>query len=358
MAVSPYNTLRRIVWMAREEAPRAPFSLWNKLKWWPRGFLAESASLYDLPRRNADEYVNDYVRRHRFRNINPLPALFDHKLLMRVALLQGGFAQAETVAVINPDTTQLLPFSPARRAVSEAELEQWLLADGGPFVIKPESSTRGRGVALIEVVNGTLVQRRGLQAHPFRFRKSSGVTIIERVLTQGDFWQRLNPTSANSIRVVTMWTPGEPRPFIGMAVQRIGTAATAPTDNFSGGGICAPVDLETGRLGTGRRKPEHGGGSKVAYAHHPDTGAPIEGEVLPAWDKVCDTVLRATETVPFIRYAGWDVLVDAASTPVIIEGNNNTDVNLFQVHGGLLRNERVRRFYERCGVLEGRVNAT
>jgi hypothetical protein len=354
MSASTYplhDTLRKILWMAREETSHAPFPWRAKLRWWPRGFLAESASLYDLPRNDAAEYVNDYVRRHRFRKINPLPALFDHKLLMRVALLQGGFAQAETVAVIGPDGAQLFPLSERRQPISAAELEQWLLEDGGPFVIKPESSTRGRGVALIERVNGALVQRRGTQTQPFRLRPSSAVTLIERVLRQGDFWQRLNPSSANSIRVVTMWTPGDPAPFVGMAVQRIGTAGTAPTDNFSGGGICAPVDLGTGRLGTGRRKPEHGGGAHVAYPRHPDTGAAIEGEVLPAWDRVCDTVLRATQALPFIRYSGWDVLVDDRGTPVIIEGNNNTDVNLFQVHGGLLRDPRVRRFYETCHVL-------
>jgi hypothetical protein len=226
-----------------------------------------------------------------------------------------------------------------------------VLEDGGPFVIKPESSRRGHGVALVERIGGALVRRRGLKTEPFRVPASSAVTMIERALVQGDFWRRLNPGSANSIRVVTMWTPGDAAPFVGMAVQRMGTAATAPTDNFSGGGICAPIDLATGRLGTGRRKPDHGGGAKVPFPRHPDTGAPIEGERLPEWDKVCDTVLRATEAVPFIRYAGWDVLVDDGGTPVIIEGNNNTDLDLFQVHGGLLRDPRVRRFYETCKVL-------
>ena len=346
-----HETLRRILWMAREEKPRAKFPWRDKLHWWPRGFLAESASLYDLPRKNASDYVTDYARRHRFRKINPVPAIFDHKLLMRVALLQAGFAQAETVATIAPGHIQLWPLGDERRTVSTAELTERLLADGGPFVIKPESSTRGQGVAILERANGALVQRRGLHAQPFALRTGPGIRIIERMLVQGEFWQRLNPTSANSIRIVTMWTPGDTAPFVGMAVQRIGTSATAPTDNFSGGGVCAPIDLATGRLGAARRKPEHGGGAHVVYTHHPDSGVPIEGEVVPHWDKVCDTVVRATQALPYIRYAGWDVLVDDTGTPVIIEGNNNTDVNLFQVHGGLLRDPRVRRFYEACGVL-------
>jgi hypothetical protein len=346
-----HDTLRKILWMAREEHVSAPFAWREKLHWWPRGFLAESARLYDLAQKNTHDYVTDYARRHRFRKINPVPAIFDHKLLMRAALLQAGFAQAETVATIAPGHVQFAPFSDGRRSMTTTELHDWLLQDGGPFVIKPESSTRGQGVAILERDGAALVQRRGRDVRPARLETTSGIRIVERMLVQGPFWNRLNPSSANSIRIVTMWTPGDPAPFVGMAVQRIGTAATAPTDNFSGGGVCAPVDLETGRLGPGRRKPEHGGGAHTLYTHHPDTGAAIEGELIPAWAAICDVVLRATQALPYIRYAGWDVLVDDTGTPVIIEGNNNTDVNLFQVHGGLLRDARVRRFYERCGVL-------
>jgi hypothetical protein len=47
---------------------------------------------------------------------------------------------------------------------------------------------------------------------------------------------------------------------------------------------------------------------------------------------------------------GWDVLVDRAGVPVILEANANPDVNLLQVHGGLLRDPRVRRFYAAFGI--------
>ena len=345
-----HDLLRKLVWMAREEKPDAPATWRDKLRWYPKGFTAESAKIYGLDSANVAEYVNDYERRHIFRNINPIPALFDHKLLMRIALLQAGFAQAETVAVVRPETIDLFPFGPAPRTVTPAELQDVLLEDGGPFVIKPESSTQGRGVALIERVDGQLVERRGHEKKPARLRRSDSVTLIERVLKQGEFWNRLNPTSANSIRVVTMWTPGDPEPFIGMAAQRIGTSGTAPTDNFTGGGICAPVDIDTGRMGPGRRRSDRGSSMRALYPVHPDTGVPIEGEVIPGWDTICRTVLRATRDIPFIRYSGWDVLVDEQGTPVIIEANNNTGVDLFQVHHGVLRDPRVRRFYQAVGV--------
>jgi len=62
-------------------------------------------------------------------------------------------------------------------------------------------------------------------------------------------------------------------------------------------------------------------------------------------------VLAAAASSVTHRYVGWDVAVDADGVPVIIEGNNNTDLDLLQVHGGLLADPTVRRFFERIGAL-------
>jgi hypothetical protein len=67
---------------------------------------------------------------------------------------------------------------------------------------------------------------------------------------------------------------------------------------------------------------------------------------------VTDAVLRAAASVPFNRMAGWDILVDAEGVPVILEANGNSDVNLLQVHGGLLSEPRIRHFYEVVGVVK------
>jgi hypothetical protein len=182
--------------------------------------------------------------------------------------------------------------------------------------------------------------------------------LIERRLEQGAFWRGLFPDSANTLRLLTLWTPGEPAPFVARAVQRIGTADTVPTDNWSGGGISAPVDLASGRLGEGRMHPLKGTRAEQRFTQHPDTGAQIAGAVLPGWSEVTDTVLRAAASVPFNRMAGWDILVDAEGVPVILEANGNSDVNLLQVHGGLLAEPRIRQFYQAFGVVNGRSNAS
>lgn len=347
-----YAVARSLFHLPRGSELRSPHSLLDKLDAWRRGFKADSVAIYDFERNDPRDYLNDYVRQFRCVRINPARALFDHKLAMRVFLLSKGLPQAETVALLHGGDVQLAPFSDAPRLLTPAELEAWMLRDGGRYIVKPEDGTRGANVVLVTTDGGVLRRHRGREARPYRVAASPHVvTLVERVIEQGEFWRTLCPHSTNTMRVVTMWAPGERAPFIGAALQRIGTADTAPADNWSAGGIGARIDVATGRMGRGRMHPRKGRGTQLEFTHHPDTGAQIEGAAVPHWDRVCETVLRAASSSLAHRYVGWDVAVDAEGVPVIIEGNNNTDVNLLQVHGGLLADPRIRRFYEQCGVL-------
>jgi hypothetical protein len=245
----------------------------------------------------------------------------------------------------------MFPFGPRREYVSGAGLQRLLLEEGGRYIVKPEAGTWGRGIFVVESRSGTLVRRRGRTTEAFTLPGSDDVVIVERAVEQGEFWRNLFPDTANTIRAITMWTPGHEAPFLGAAVQRIGTADTVPTDNWAGGGICAPIDPVTGRLGAGRMHPVKGARPGERFSQHPETGVQIEGQVLPHWDAVRETVVQAAATLPVNRYVGWDVLVDNTGSPVIIEGNGNTDVNLLQIHGGLLTDPKVREFYQAVGVL-------
>ncbi len=337
---------------SRRNEWRSPQPLGVKLAAWRLGFTAESAALYGFPAADPGDYLPDYASKYRCRNINPVPEITWNKLFLRMLLLQRGIPQAETICYGAGADLLLLPLDKDRsRYVSTDELEQWMIEDGGSYVVKPQAGSRGRSIYLVEPSEGILVRRRGREVHPFRAADLSGLVLVERRLVQGDFWRALAPVSTNTIRAVTMWANGDKTPFLGCAVQRFGTADTAPTDNWSGGGICARVDLESGRLGAGRMHPRKGALSQAEFTHHPDTGVAIEGAVVPHWDRIRETVLAAAASLPVLRYVGWDVMVDHAGTPVIIEGNHNTDVDLLQVHGGLLADPRVRRFYERCGVI-------
>lgn len=61
-------------------------------------------------------------------------------------------------------------------------------------------------------------------------------------------------------------------------------------------------------------------------------------------------ILALAGRLSFLPYVGWDVVVTERGHAVL-EGNHYCDVNLLQVHGPLLRDERVRALYARHGVL-------
>lgn len=280
-----------------------------------------------------------------------------------------GFRQAETAAYIHGGRVLLDPFTPAARTVRLDGLRERLTGDGAParYVAKQEASLGGQGLFLIEHRDGRLIRRHGRETAPFDLagfeahmrarqepRRPTNAWLIERWVEQGDFWRELYPECANTIRLLTLWHPDDPAPFLARAVQRIGTAETVPADHWLDGAVCAPIALLTGELGTARLHPEieaEATGREVCIEHHPETGAGITGKVLPGWDRIVSTVLRAAAALPFNRIASWDVLVDRDGVAVIIEANGNGGVSLLQVHGGLLRDARVRRFYETYGVV-------
>jgi hypothetical protein len=364
-----YQTARSsYAWLKHERKARTGLPLGQKLEMWRRGFFAESATIYDLARNNPAEYLSDYQHFVRCGRINSWEGLYQRKLGLRSVLLAMGFRQAETMAYIHQRQILLSPFSDDARYVSSEQLLEHLRGNGeeASYIVKPEDGWCGEDIILLSWRGGQFLRQRGSDVDVFDYdtyvgdleqrarqehRDSSGV-LIERRLEQGAFWRGLFPGSANTIRLLTLWTPGEPAPFIARAVQRIGTADTVPTDNWSGGGISAPIERSSGRLGEGRMHPLKGGrGGQQHFTHHPDTGAQITGAVLPGWAEITDTVLRVAASLPFNRMAGWDILVDAEGVPVILEANGNSDVNLLQVHGGLLSDPATRRFYESFGVV-------
>jgi hypothetical protein len=343
-----YRVLRQLQWAAMEEFRDRRYGWRDKFSAWRRGFLVENATVYGFPRDDWRDYVSDYLRGNQGAAINAVPQFFDHKLILRALLLQHGFPQAGTFALIGKADAQLDPLGPQPRLVSLAELEEAMRADCGPFIVKPQDSGYGYHVSLVEAQSEGLVRRRGLKIARYRVRPSATTTLVERVIPQHPFWRELYPDSGNSMRILTLWTPGTPAPFIAAAAQRIGASDTAPTDNFQGGGIGAPIDLETGTLHRAvRRSPQ---GQRQELTHHPETGTRIEGARLPYWESICETTLRAASVLGLARYVGWDVMVDVYGRPVIIEGNANSGVRVLQLESGLLKNPAVRHFYEVVGV--------
>jgi Sugar-transfer associated ATP-grasp len=122
------------------------------------------------------------------------------------------------------------------------------------------------------------------------------------------------------------------------AVLRMPQRPGAPVDNIHAGGIAAPIDLKTGKLGRATDL-----GLRVTsrwHERHPETGAAILGRELPHWRAAIDLVCRAHDLIGDRVAVGWDVAI-LEDGPCLVEGNGKPDVDLMQrPHGLGLGNSR------------------
>ena len=146
--------------------------------------------------------------------------------------------------------------------------------------------------------------------------------IAEGILQNDERLAAFNPSSLNTVRVVTLYN-GEHFEVFG-AVVRFGRAGSA-VDNVSAGGLYAALDPSTGEIitdgmdMTGKRWPRH-----------PDSGKDFRGFRIPRWDKVLDTVKDAVKVLPDIRIAGWDIALLHDGSVALVEGNHMPDFDLLQ----------------------------
>ncbi len=221
----------------------------------------------------------------------------------------------------------------------------WLTEAKGPFFAKPACGDRGRGIVRgcfegdSVRLNGRLLGRMEFQA---QLAATGEPYILTAAVEQHPEMASFFPETVNTVRVLMMREPsGEA--FVADAVLRLGTSSSGGVDNFSKGGLSFSIDTAVGKIGQGRRK------TGAVFENHPDTGAPVSGCFIPHWLVVIDCCHAAMVQQPGLQYVGWDVVV-ARDGPVLIEGNNKSDVNLIQAHRPLLANSRVRSFYERHGL--------
>lgn len=312
-----------------------------------RGFLPISYDLYRLGQNDPRDYLSDHQRELTWMLNWPFAAVLDDKLAFAAMLRNIGVGTPEIRALVLDGKLEPLDGSGAQAV-------EWLpreLLERGRMVFKPIWGAKGKGILIVEpadagcIVNGEPTTFSGLDQH------IAGMTqfLVTDFVEQADYSREIFPDSANSMRVLTMRGQDDRRPFIATAVHRFGRRSSGRIDNWSKGGLSVPIDLETGEMGSGVTSAEFG--SLVWHERHPDTGTQIAGKRIPEWESIRDGVIDLAAKMPFLRYVGWDVVATPDGGFTILEGNKQSNVNLIQVHAPLLRNARVRAFYEGEGIL-------
>ena len=153
--------------------------------------------------------------------------------------------------------------------------------------------------------------------------------ILQRRLVNDPALTPLSGGGLCTLRLMTMRAP-RGRPELVTATYRMSVGGSH-TDNFTGGGIAADVDVATGRIGAGVRPDPR----LVArpLTHHPDTGAEFVSRTLPYWADARALCLRAHACLPSIACVGWDVVL-TPDGPILLECNFAPGVELSQAPTG------------------------
>ena len=185
-------------------------------------------------------------------------------------------------------------------------------------IIKPTlEGTWGKGVELIRTENG-IISHLNCSIQDL-FKKYKRSFIVQERFEQHERISRLNPTSLNTLRVMSYRMDNDV--VILYAVIRIGRKDQV-IDNETAGGIKADVDLASGRI-----KGVAFGNPKEPLMPKTDVGTVLDGYEIPCFSKVLDLVKEMHLRLPYFNLIGWDMSVDKHSNPALIEWNRAAELS-------------------------------
>jgi len=176
-------------------------------------------------------------------------------------------------------------------------------------ILKPVDGLGGHGVEKVDASTVGDVDSfisRALDARQF---------LLEECLVQHPELARLNPSSVNTLRLITFRKDGD----VHLLASALKIGNGGAIDNFSDGGMYTMVD------DSGRTQSAAFDGAGHSYSVHPLSGVTILGFEVPCFREAVQLVTKAALVVPEIPYVGWDVAIRPEG-PVLIEGNYNTGV--------------------------------
>jgi hypothetical protein len=150
--------------------------------------------------------------------------------------------------------------------------------------------------------------------------------LVQLRMTNCDELSDINNGALSTVRIVTCLDEAH-RPEVVAAAMRMAVGGNNRVDNFHAGGIAAPVDLQSGKLG-----PASNMGMDVRLGwldRHPDSGAQIHGRILPQWAQMRRLAEQAHRAFDDRIVVGWDV-APTPDGPVLVEGNAAPDLDIIQ----------------------------
>lgn len=154
----------------------------------------------------------------------------------------------------------------------------------------------------------------------------TGYYLIQEKINQHSRISKLNPSSLNTLRLITVKQKnGTVVPILGMF--RVGRSKSL-VDNWAQGGVAIAVDIKNGQLKKyGHLKHNNKGGIE----HHPDSKIKFESFQLPYFVEAVEYAKILHKNMD-VHNMGWDIGF-TESGPIFIEGGDDWEISHQQSRG-------------------------
>lgn len=199
------------------------------------------------------------------------------------------------------------------------KLEKYSCIQHQTLIVKPTPGGRGVGIRFIEPgtdageIAGIIDQFAGKDL------------IIERRIEAHPSYAAVNPTSLNTLRIVTLYDEGS---FQVLSIALRMGATGKQVDNLSQGGIACAVSPE------GVCDDHAFDMQGTRYTEHPN-GFRFPGHRLCSVKEAAKLTEKLHRRIPQFRQMSWDIAIDPEGEPLLIEMNPRGDADLYQTWGVL-----------------------
>ena len=307
-------------------------NIFQKIWCWRHGFQSFRIQQYGLTKENYKNFLSDYQYHWLNRINNGYQIWINDKTTTRYVMEPYKQYLAKyyyDIIKMSGETCikalQDIPegFEPSFDGIFKLLRQEKLLA------LKPSSGTHGDGFYRMEYADGKYLINGKEMTEDEIVGMISGfksVYVITEYLFMHHELKKIYPNAVNTIRVAVV-NQSAYEPKIMQTYMRIGSSKSGFTDNVGYGGICAKIDIATGRYYCPQQIHDH---VFTPCPKHPDTGVEIEG-IVPNWDYMCEGVLNICRFMPELEYLGFDIAITDDGFK-IIEINIRQDLHKVAEH--------------------------
>lgn len=214
--------------------------------------------------------------------------------------------------------------------ISQQKALQVLLDYGRPMIVKPSLETYGgHGVALIN-------PSAEIECYKDLFGKYNYNFSFQELVEQHPDLAVFNPSSVNTIRIVTYRKPNRERKVLYSCLRFGGSGSVI--DNVCSGGGYTGIDVDSGRLINRKKYSYFTMDMPLLPDYMPD--------VIPYWDKITNAALTLHGRLPHFDIIGWDFSVNPDGQLILIEYNLRPGVGLQQAVGPMFSKEDLDELME------------